>query len=163
MLLVKESVYTCLLFCLFVLFLQAFEDYEFQHIIPHDSRTKYIISVINIILAALFTTEMVLRWIGFGITRYFTNAWTLIDFVVVLVSSLFGSVTLIDFVVVLVSSLFGSVTLIDFVVVLVSSLFGSVTLIDFVVVLVSSLFGSVTLIDFVVVLVSSLFWISHSH
>ena len=110
MLLVKESVYTCLLFCLFVLFLQAFEDYEFQHIIPHDSRTKYIISVINIILAALFTTEMVLRWIGFGITRYFTNAWTLIDFVVVLVSSLFGSVTLIDFVVVLVSSLFGSVT-----------------------------------------------------
>ena len=78
---------------LFVWFLQAFEDYEFQHIIPHDSRTKYIISVVNIILAALFTIEMVLRWIGFGITRYFTNAWTLIDFVVVLVSSLFGSVT----------------------------------------------------------------------
>ncbi len=72
---------------MFVLFWQAFEDYEFQHMIPPDSKTKYIISIINIILAALFTIEMVLRWIGFGITRYFTNAWTLIDFVVVLVSS----------------------------------------------------------------------------
>ena len=51
-----------------------------------DSTAKYVVNIVNHVLAAVFTVEMFLRWTGLGVAKYFSNMWTLIDFIVVLVS-----------------------------------------------------------------------------
>ena len=38
------------------------------------------------VFAVLFTIEMLLKWVAFGLWRYFTSAWTCLDFVIVCVS-----------------------------------------------------------------------------
>ena len=35
--------------------------------------------------AVLFTVEMFLKWIAFGLNKYFASVWTCLDFVIVLV------------------------------------------------------------------------------
>lgn len=38
------------------------------------------------VFAVLFTVEMFLKWIAFGLWRYFGSVWTCLDFVIVIVS-----------------------------------------------------------------------------
>ena len=38
------------------------------------------------VFAILFTVEMFLKWIAFGLWRYFGSVWTCLDFVIVIVS-----------------------------------------------------------------------------
>ena len=45
-----------------------------------------ILKIVNMVFAVLFTIEMLLKWIAFGLWRYFTSAWTCLDFVIVCVS-----------------------------------------------------------------------------
>ena len=46
-----------------------------------------ILKIVNMVFAVLFTIEMLLKWVAFGLWRYFTSAWTCLDFVIVCVSS----------------------------------------------------------------------------
>ncbi|GFR71119.1 sodium channel protein [Elysia marginata] len=69
----------------------AFEDiYLYQK--PDFERALH---YCNILFAALFALEMVLKWIGLGLKEYFTNFWTVLDFFIVCVSvlSLIGEST----------------------------------------------------------------------
>ena len=45
-----------------------------------------ILNVLNIVFAAIFAFEMVLKWIGLGLVRYFKSAWNILDFIIVVVS-----------------------------------------------------------------------------
>ena len=45
-----------------------------------------ILKIVNMVFAVLFTIEMLLKWVAFGLWRYFTSAWTCLDFVIVCVS-----------------------------------------------------------------------------
>ena len=46
----------------------------------------FILKIVNLVFAVLFFFEMVLKWIAFGLWRYFTSAWTCLDFIIVCVS-----------------------------------------------------------------------------
>lgn len=46
---------------------------------------KFYLRWANLVFAALFTIEMVLKWIAFGLKKYYTNAWTILDFIIVVV------------------------------------------------------------------------------
>ena len=48
---------------------------------------KNILKILNEIFAVLFTLEMVLKWMAFGFGKYFTNVWSCLDFIIVLVRS----------------------------------------------------------------------------
>ncbi|XP_070174402.1 sodium channel protein 1 brain-like isoform X2 [Littorina saxatilis] len=61
------------------------EDYDYQ-LLPDTAPLKKITLMVNNVFASLFLAEMVLRWLAFGLTRYFTSVWTIIDFIVVMVS-----------------------------------------------------------------------------
>ncbi|XP_076441123.1 sodium channel protein 1 brain-like [Babylonia areolata] len=62
----------------------AFEDFNFQQ--TKHSLLKDIVKYANYAFAVLFTLEMIIRWMAYGVTRYFTSAWNIIDFIVVVVS-----------------------------------------------------------------------------
>lgn len=49
---------------------------------------QYILGICNFIFSVLFTIEMVLKLIGLGLTEYFTNFWTILDFFIVFVSNI---------------------------------------------------------------------------
>ena len=49
-----------------------------------------ILKIVNMVFAVLFTIEMLLKWVAFGLWRYFTSAWTCLDFVIVCVSLVLG-------------------------------------------------------------------------
>ncbi|KAF0293556.1 Sodium channel protein type 10 subunit alpha [Amphibalanus amphitrite] len=40
----------------------------------------------NLVFASLFTVEMVLKWVAFGLKKYYSNAWTILDFIIVVAS-----------------------------------------------------------------------------
>jgi len=46
----------------------------------------FILKIVNLVFAVLFTIEMLLKWVAFGLFRYFTSIWTCLDFVIVCVS-----------------------------------------------------------------------------
>ncbi len=55
--------------------------------LPQDNEElMFILKIVNMVFAVLFTIEMLLKWIAFGLWRYFTSAWTCLDFVIVCVS-----------------------------------------------------------------------------
>ena len=62
----------------------CFEDINLQN----NEELLFILKIVNMVFAVLFTIEMVLKWIAFGLWRYFTSAWTCLDFVIVCVSKL---------------------------------------------------------------------------
>ncbi|XP_035829755.1 sodium channel protein 1 brain [Aplysia californica] len=62
----------------------AFEDIYLYQKPTMEEALKYC----NIIFAALFALEMVLKIIGLGATEYFTSFWTLLDFFIVCISLL---------------------------------------------------------------------------
>ena len=49
---------------------------------------KQILYYLEYIFTALFTVEMLLKWIGIGFTKYFTNVWCLLDCSIVGVNTL---------------------------------------------------------------------------
>ena len=64
--------------------LQTFED------VYLDSRPtlKEVLYYLNIFFAVSFTLEFLLKLVGLGVVSYFTNAWNLLDFLIVIVSRL---------------------------------------------------------------------------
>ncbi|PVD19442.1 hypothetical protein C0Q70_19931 [Pomacea canaliculata] len=60
----------------------AFEDvYLYQ-----DKGKQMALYVLNIIFCILFGIEMLMKWVASGITNYFKNFWTLLDFCIVVIS-----------------------------------------------------------------------------
>jgi len=47
---------------------------------------KEALFVLNNIFTVIFTIEMILKWLAFGLWGYFTNAWTILDAFIVAVS-----------------------------------------------------------------------------
>lgn len=60
----------------------CFEDINLQD----NEELMFILKIVNLVFAVLFFLEMILKWIAFGLWRYFTSAWTCLDFVIVCVS-----------------------------------------------------------------------------
>ena len=59
----------------------CFEDVNLQD----NEELKFILKIVNLVFAVLFTIEMFLKWIAFGLNKYFASVWTCLDFVIVLV------------------------------------------------------------------------------
>ena len=51
---------------------------------------KNFVHIIDIFCCVFFFLEMILKWIGYGLKKYFTNAWCILDFVIVTVSCIFN-------------------------------------------------------------------------
>ncbi|NWW60916.1 SCN5A protein, partial [Ifrita kowaldi] len=60
----------------------AFEDIYLQK----RQKVKIILDYADKIFTYTFFTEMLLKWVAFGLHSYFTNSWCLLDFVIVCVS-----------------------------------------------------------------------------
>lgn len=67
----------------------CFEDINLQD----NEELMFILKIVNMVFAVLFFLEMILKWIAFGLWRYFTSAWTCLDFVIVCVSPTLASGT----------------------------------------------------------------------
>ena len=50
------------------------------------AKLREILSCLELIFAILFTMEMLMKWIGFGMWSYFTEFWTILDFIIVAIS-----------------------------------------------------------------------------
>ena len=59
----------------------CFEDINLQD----NEELKFILKIVNLVFAVLFTVEMILKWFAFGLNKYFSSVWTCLDFVIVLV------------------------------------------------------------------------------
>ncbi|KAM3680581.1 sodium channel protein type 5 subunit alpha-like [Ammospiza maritima maritima] len=68
----------------------AFEDVHLQK----NKKVKIILDYADIIFTYTFFTEMLLKWVAFGLHSYFTNSWCLLDFIIVcvVVNALFGAI-----------------------------------------------------------------------
>ncbi|XP_074649873.1 sodium channel protein 1 brain-like isoform X1 [Tubulanus polymorphus] len=53
---------------------------------PLDAVRVEVLYYLNIVFAILFTIEMFLKWIAYGFKKYFTSFWTILDFIIVVVS-----------------------------------------------------------------------------
>ncbi|XP_025077550.1 sodium channel protein 1 brain-like isoform X2 [Pomacea canaliculata] len=60
----------------------AFEDVYLYA----DKRKQMALYILNIIFCVLFGIEMLMKWVASGITNYFKNFWTLLDFCIVVIS-----------------------------------------------------------------------------
>lgn len=76
-------VFFCITFSCFSLSL-CFEDINLQD----NEELKFILKIVNMVFAVLFTVEMFLKWIAFGLYKYFSSVWTCLDFVIVIVSEI---------------------------------------------------------------------------
>uniref|UniRef100_A0A8C5IIH4 Sodium channel protein n=1 Tax=Junco hyemalis TaxID=40217 RepID=A0A8C5IIH4_JUNHY len=65
----------------------AFEDVHLQK----NKKVKIILDYADIIFTYTFFTEMLLKWVAFGLHSYFTNSWCLLDFIIVCVSIILNS------------------------------------------------------------------------
>ncbi|XP_030094934.1 sodium channel protein type 5 subunit alpha-like [Serinus canaria] len=63
----------------------AFEDVYLQK----REKVKIILDYADIIFTYTFFTEMLLKWVAFGLHSYFTNSWCLLDFIIVCVSIIY--------------------------------------------------------------------------
>ena len=81
LLIVPEEKNNKLIFVYFSLSLGC-EDMNLQD----NEELKFILKIVNLVFAVLFTVEMFLKWIAFGLWRYFSSVWTCLDFVIVCVS-----------------------------------------------------------------------------
>lgn len=62
----------------------------FEDIYLDNNKTlKNILYWTNFGFCALFSIEMLLKWVALGFWRYFTSFWTILDFVIVFVSIFF--------------------------------------------------------------------------
>ena len=44
-----------------------------------------VLSIFDKVFTAIFTTELLIKWFAYGIRKYFTNAWNILDFLIVIV------------------------------------------------------------------------------
>ncbi|NWT17524.1 SCN5A protein, partial [Vireo altiloquus] len=64
----------------------AFEDIH----INKRERIKAILGFLDKMFTFIFVLEMLLKWVAYGLKKYFTNAWCWLDFLIVDVSSTFA-------------------------------------------------------------------------
>eukprot|EP00794_Sanderia_malayensis_P020465 gene20465-22481_t len=82
-----------------ILFLIAFSSltlvFEDIHL-EQKKNLKMFLNYCNFFFAIVFTVEFLIKLIGFGVIKYFTNLWNLLDFFIVAISlaSLFGNPSL---------------------------------------------------------------------
>lgn len=62
--------------------LQAFEDAYLSQNPTLELALKYL----DYIFFVIFAVEMVMKWIAYGLKKYFTTFWTILDFGIVAVS-----------------------------------------------------------------------------
>lgn len=60
---------------------QACEDIYLQH----RELLMMVLAIAEMAFALLFFIEMLLKWIGFGFRKYFTDAWCWLEFLIVIV------------------------------------------------------------------------------
>lgn len=60
----------------------CFEDIHLEK----NKQLKSILYWTNLVFCVIFAIEMLLKWLAFGFTRYFTSFWTILDFIIVFVS-----------------------------------------------------------------------------
>ncbi|GAB6018918.1 hypothetical protein CHUAL_000570 [Chamberlinius hualienensis] len=60
----------------------CFEDVH----LDTNKNLRMVLYYLNITFTFLFTLEMLLKWLAHGFVVYFTNIWTILDFIIVLVS-----------------------------------------------------------------------------
>ena len=65
-----------------LIFFQAFEDVYFHH----KPTLQRVLKYADRIFTYIFIFEMLLKWLGYGLKKYFTNAWCILDFAIVAVS-----------------------------------------------------------------------------
>ncbi|NWT77737.1 SCN5A protein, partial [Lanius ludovicianus] len=59
----------------------------FEDIYLHErQKVKIILDYADKIFTYTFFTEMLLKWVAFGLHSYFTNSWCLLDFIIVCLS-----------------------------------------------------------------------------
>uniref|UniRef100_H2YKP1 Sodium channel protein n=1 Tax=Ciona savignyi TaxID=51511 RepID=H2YKP1_CIOSA len=70
-------------FIIFVILLSSvalvFDDVT----LPTKPKFKYVLSIFDRFFTAIFVIEMLMKWVGFGFRKYFTNGWCLLDFFIV--------------------------------------------------------------------------------
>lgn len=54
--------------------------------LDENIRLKNVLYWTNLAFSALFSIEMLLKWIALGFNKYFTSFWTVLDFLIVFVS-----------------------------------------------------------------------------
>lgn len=47
-----------------------------------------ILAIFDKVFTIIFTIELLLKWFGYGIRKYFTSGWNFLDFIIVIVSIL---------------------------------------------------------------------------
>ncbi|NXO44690.1 SC4AB protein, partial [Locustella ochotensis] len=65
-----------------ILIFQTFEDIHLER----RQKVKIILDYADKIFTYTFFTEMLLKWVAFGLHSYFTNSWCLLDFIIVCLS-----------------------------------------------------------------------------
>ena len=65
-----------------ILILQVFEDIH----LDEKPTLKEILQIFDRIFTAVFVAEMLMKWAGLGLKKYFSNGWCLLDFGIVVVS-----------------------------------------------------------------------------
>ncbi len=51
-------------------------------------RFSKVLAIFDKIFTVIFTIELIIKWFAYGIKKYFTTGWNILDFVIVLVSIL---------------------------------------------------------------------------
>ncbi|CAH1797368.1 unnamed protein product [Owenia fusiformis] len=77
-----ETTVLLLIFCSSIAL--CFEDAYINE--PEWADLKLALFYLNIIFSVLFTLEMLMKWVGLGFKKYFTNPWSILDFCIVVVS-----------------------------------------------------------------------------
>lgn len=62
---------------------KALEDVNLKN----NPELELVLNILEYVFTCIFTLEMILKWIGIGWTKYFTDWWCIIDFVIVVVST----------------------------------------------------------------------------
>jgi hypothetical protein len=76
-----EMKYTCIKSCYYVI-LQAFEDIHLRN----DKDLQNILHCLDIAFVVIFSLEFLLKLVGLGFVRYFSNGWNYLDLGIVIVS-----------------------------------------------------------------------------
>lgn len=67
---------------------QAFEDIHLHH----RTMLKAVLDTAEQVFTCLFLLEMLLKWSGFGLKKYFTNPWCWLEFIIVNVRMIIGNI-----------------------------------------------------------------------
>lgn len=54
---------------------------------------RTVLNILDILFTCVFLVEMLVKWIGFGLKKYFSDAWCWLDFLILNVRLLNGLIT----------------------------------------------------------------------